>query len=75
MADLELDTKGLKCPMPIIKIAKIFKTLHINQTLEVQATDPVFLADVKAWCKKTSNELISKSEQDGVFIAVIKKLN
>ena len=73
MPDKQLDTKNLKCPMPIIKIATAFKTLEKNQTLEVTATDPIFLSDVQAWCKKTSNELVSHSEKEGTIVVVIKK--
>ena len=59
MADIILDCRNLNCPMPIVKIAKAIKTMDIDQTLEVTATDPAFKADVEAWIRKTGNEMVT----------------
>jgi len=39
--DRELDVKGAKCPMPIIKARQELNQLQIGQVLKVVATDPV----------------------------------
>ncbi len=68
-----LDLKGLSCPLPIVKTAQAIKELASGELLEALATDPGSVADFKAWCSSTGNELIEQTEQDGVFRFVIRK--
>jgi len=68
-----LDCKNLNCPMPIVKISKAFKELLEGDTLEVQATDPAFKADVEAWIRKTGEILVSFTEQDNYKVALLQK--
>ena len=71
MADVELDCKGLNCPMPIVKITKAVKGMSPGQTLEVQATDLAFKMDVEAWARQTGNTIVS-FEQGEVQQATIR---
>ncbi len=71
MADVNLDCKGLNCPIPIVKISKAVKKLNTGQTLFVEATDPAFEADVRAWSKKTKNPIVEFNAGD-VMTAVIQ---
>ena len=72
MADIDLDCKAISCPMPIVRIAKAVKTMSPEQTLEVEATDPAFQADVQAWTRRTGNELLSFTVRDDIYVAVIQ---
>ena len=67
MATETLDTKGLNCPMPILKAKKAIKKLAAGDTLEVFATDPGAVADFEAFSRATGNELTESGESDGVF--------
>ncbi len=75
MADVTIDTKGMNCPLPIIKAKKGLKDVPANGTLEVLSTDPGSVADFEAFCRTTGNELMESSEADGVFSFLIKKLS
>jgi tRNA 2-thiouridine synthesizing protein A len=44
-----VDCKNMNCPMPIVHISRALKSLEVGEQLEVEATDPAFGADVKAW--------------------------
>lgn len=68
-----LDTKGLSCPMPILKLAKEMKSLKSGEVLELLGTDPGSKTDVPKWCTKTKNELLDTNESDGVYTFYIKK--
>jgi tRNA 2-thiouridine synthesizing protein A len=68
-----LDTKGLKCPMPIVKTAQAIKSLASGQLLEVLATDPGSVADFAAWSRSTGNELVSSSVDAGVYRFVLRR--
>ena len=50
-ADVQLDAKGLACPMPIVKTKKAMNDLVDGQILEVIATDKGSKADLAAWAK------------------------
>jgi tRNA 2-thiouridine synthesizing protein A len=68
-----LDLKGLSCPMPIVKTAKAMKEMASGEVLEALATDPGSVPDFIAWSKSTGNELVERTEQDGVYRFVLRK--
>ena len=69
-----LDTKGLNCPIPILKAKKALKDVPAGETLEIHATDPGAVADFEAFCRQTGNELIEWSETDSVYSFHIKRV-
>ena len=68
-----LDTKGMNCPMPILKTKKSMNKLNIGDTLEVYSTDPGSVRDFASFCKATGNELLESDEDDGVYRYLIRK--
>ncbi len=68
-----LDTKGLRCPLPVLKAKKAMKALTIGEELTILATDPKSLQDFQAFCGMTGDELTAWSEADGVFTYRLKK--
>lgn len=70
-----LDARGLQCPMPVVKTSKEIKGIAVGEILEVIATDPASMADINAWCKSTSNELLGMEKGDGVFTFYIRRVN
>jgi len=73
MADQTLDTKGLNCPIPIVKAKKALADMSAGQVLEILATDPGAVKDFEAFSRKTGNELLEWNEDAGVFTFQIKK--
>lgn len=71
--DLELDARGLNCPLPILRAKKSINELTSGQVLNIIATDPGSVKDFQAFCKQTGNELLDSSEADGEFTFQIKK--
>lgn len=72
MADVSLDTKGLNCPIPILKAKKAMSDVPSGGTLEILATDPGAVADFEAFCRQTGHELVEQTEDDGVYRFIIK---
>ena len=68
-----LDTKGLNCPLPILKAKKAIKDLQSGDVLEVLATDPGSVKDFEAFAKQTGNELMESTEEGGKFMFLLKK--
>jgi tRNA 2-thiouridine synthesizing protein A len=73
MADVQVDARGLSCPMPIVKAAQAVKGMGSGQTLEILATDPGSQKDFAAWAKTTGNEIVEQAADGGVFRFVLRK--
>jgi tRNA 2-thiouridine synthesizing protein A len=71
--DKELDTRGLNCPLPILKAKKALAELASGQMLKVVATDPGSVRDFQAFAKQTGNELIEQQTVGADFIHVMRR--
>ncbi len=72
-ADVTVDAKGQKCPMPVLLTSRGIKGLSSGQTMLVEATDGGSQSDIPSWAKDTGNELLDSSVEDGVYRYLIKK--
>jgi len=68
-----LDTRGMNCPLPILRTKKTLSAMGAGEVLAVTATDPGSLKDMQAFCKQTGNELIASSANQGEFEFLIRK--
>ena len=71
--DKELDTRGLNCPLPILRTKKALGDLTSGQVLKVVATDPGAVKDFQTFSRQTGHELLSASESAGEFHFVLRK--
>jgi tRNA 2-thiouridine synthesizing protein A len=65
--DRELDAKGLKCPLPILRAKKALSEMENEQVLKIVATDPGSVKDFQAFAKQTGHVLIGAEEGNGEF--------
>jgi len=73
VTDLELDARGLACPLPLLKMKLALKDLQTNNTIRVLTSDEGSLADFKSFCELTGNTLLSMTIKQGYFEFVIEK--
>lgn len=71
--DKEIDTRGLNCPLPILKAKKALAEMSSGQLLKVVATDTGSLRDFQAFAKQTGNELVEQQTQGSDFIHVLRR--
>ncbi len=71
--DRELDTRGLNCPLPILKAKKALAEMSSGQTLRVVATDAGSVRDFAAFAKQTGNELLEQVTEGKDYIHVLKR--
>ena len=71
--DIELDTCGLNCPLPILKAKKALTSMTSGQLLKVVSTDTGSVRDFAAFAKQTGNELVSQTTEGSVFVHVLKR--
>jgi TusA-related sulfurtransferase len=69
----ELDTRGLNCPLPILKAKKALAEMESGQLLRVVATDPGSMRDFQAFSRQTGNELVEQTSAGDEFIHVLKR--
>ncbi len=74
MADKILDTKGMTCPLPIIKAKRALGEIPEGGLLEILATDPGSVKDFQSFCRQTGNELVSSAQDGAVYTFLIKRL-
>ena len=72
--DYELDTRGLNCPIPILRTKKFLTTMEAGGILRIMATDPGSVKDFEAFAKQTGNELLTSVEVEDEFHFTLKKL-
>lgn len=70
---VRLDCCGMQCPGPIMKVYETMQTLKQGDALEVSASDPGFVRDIDAWCRRTGNTLLSSGHQGSDFVAKVRK--
>lgn len=70
---VHLDCCGMQCPGPIMRVYETMQDLKQGDTLEVTASDPGFVRDIDAWCRRTGNTLVSSGQQGTDFAAKVRK--
>jgi tRNA 2-thiouridine synthesizing protein A len=70
----DLDTSGLKCPLPVLKAKKALRTLDAGERLRVIATDPNALNDFPAYCTEAGQKLVEARTEGAKYFFVIEKV-
>ncbi len=71
--DKEIDTRGLNCPLPILKAKKALAELQSGQVLKVVSTDAGSVRDFQAFAKQTGNELLDQQTAEPDYIHVLRR--
>ena len=69
----EIDTRGLNCPLPILKAKKALSDMLSGQLLKVVATAPGSTRDFQAFAKQTGNDLVEQQTVGTDFIHVLRR--
>jgi tRNA 2-thiouridine synthesizing protein A len=71
--DIELDARGLNCPLPILRTKKALNTMTPGQVLRIMATDPGSVRDFQAFARQTGNALLASTAEGGEFHFLLRK--
>lgn len=69
----ELDTRGLNCPLPILKTKKMLAEMQTGEVLRVVSTDPGSMRDFQAFARQTGNELVEQTHAGTDFVHILKR--
>jgi TusA-related sulfurtransferase len=70
---IDLDTRGLNCPLPILKTKKALADMASGDILRVVSTDPGSVRDFQAFARQTGNELLEQSSTDNEFAHYLRR--
>ncbi len=71
---LELDARGLVCPMPLLKAKRAINTMSAGQQLQVLSTDQGSVRDFKVFAEQSGHILLASDEADGVYRYLLQKV-
>ncbi len=72
--DKILDCIGLYCPVPVMRTREEMDKLAIGDTLEVLADDPAAEPDLKAWAKRTGQQIVTIEKTNEGLRFLVKKI-
>jgi tRNA 2-thiouridine synthesizing protein A len=73
IAQKELDTRGLNCPLPILKAKKALTEMLSGEVLKIVATDPGSVRDFQAFARQTGNELVDQISGEKEFVHYLRR--
>jgi len=68
-----IDTRGLYCPVPILRTRDRLRSLEPGAVLEVWADDPAILVDMPAFCRSHGHEYLGHETQEGAWLVALRK--
>jgi tRNA 2-thiouridine synthesizing protein A len=74
--DLELDCRGMVCPVPVVELGKRIGEVEVGQVVAVAADDTAAAYDVPAWCRMRGHEYVGEEPAaDGVPRYLVRRLS
>lgn len=68
-----LDARGLKCPLPVLKMEKRLAGMPAGAALLVLATDPMARIDIPLYCKQHGHGCSLTDEDGALAFAILKR--
>ena len=70
---LELDTCGLMCPLPLLRLKKALQAMESGQVVRVLATDPASVLDFGVFIDQAGHLMLERGEETGTLYFLIRK--
>ncbi|MGW4947494.1 sulfurtransferase TusA family protein [Actinoplanes sp. NPDC004185] len=61
---IEVDSRGRRCPLPIIDLARRLPAVAVGEVVRVLADDPAAANDIPAWCRMKAQEYLGSPAPD-----------
>lgn len=73
MSETVMNLRGLKCPLPALRVRKKLSGLNSGDIVVAECTDPLAAIDIPNLLRQTGDTLEGKAEADGVLTFRIRK--
>jgi tRNA 2-thiouridine synthesizing protein A len=71
MQSVTIDTRGLSCPLPVLKVRKVMRSLENGTKVQVLATDPLADQDLRSYCEASGCAFLSVYKLDGDVLCIV----
>ena len=71
--DREIDTRGLNCPLPILRAKKALADMQSGHVLKIVSTDPGSVRDFQAFARQTGNALLGQTTVGKEFVHYLRR--
>ncbi|OWY05390.1 preprotein translocase subunit TatB [Thioclava sp. F1Mire-8] len=71
--DVEIDAKGLLCPLPVLRLRKALEAAAPGTLIQLVATDGASWIDVPHFCAQCGHELVEAEDWEGVKVYLVRK--
>ena len=69
---IELDTRGLLCPLPVLKLRKLIKNIKKKEKIKLITDDPAAIVDVPHFCNEQNYRIIENRKENGYDLFIIE---
>ena len=73
-SEIEIDARGLECPIPVLKARKLSRNLSNGSIVKVICTDPLAEMDFKHYCEQAKFTYLGCTKIDGIYLIKYKFL-
>ena len=71
-SEIEIDARGLECPIPVLKARKLSQTLRDGDTVKVICTDPLAEMDFQHYCEQANFTYLGCIKIDDIYLIKYK---
>ena len=69
---IELDTRGLLCPLPVLKLRKSIKSTKQKDKIKLLTDDPAAIVDVPHFCNEQGHQILESSKENDYNLFIIE---
>ena len=69
---IELDTIGLLCPLPVLKLRKLIKSIKQKDKIKLMTDDPAAIIDVPHFCNEQGHQILESFKENGYDLFIIE---
>ena len=70
---IELDTRGLLCPLPVLKLRKLIKKIEKKEKIKLITDDPAAIVDVPHFCNEQNYRVTENRKENGYDLFIIER--
>ena len=69
---IELDTRGLLCPLPVLKLRKAIENISQNEKIKLLTDDPAALVDIPHFCSEQGHQMMERLQEKNYYLFIIE---
>jgi len=69
---IELDARGLLCPLPVLKLRKLIKSIEHKDKIKLITDDPAAIVDVPHFCNEQGHQILESFKEKDYDLFIIE---